>query len=71
MVGRPHGWLVPPGDVPALAQALRALTLSPETRQQAGQTGQIRFQENFHIDAVVQGLRSVYADTLGRTRGAA
>lgn len=62
-----EGLLVPPGDEPALAQALQALLSDPERRQQFGRNGQIRSQD-FTWERVAGQVLTYYQELL-TTRG--
>jgi glycogen synthase len=56
------GWLVPPGDAPALAGALAdALRAGPEERRRRGLAGRALAERRFAWPAVVDGLIEVYS----------
>ena len=65
----PWGFLAPPGDAAALAQALRdALALSPEQRRAAGQAARAWVREHADVDRetakmaeVIEGVRTAAA----------
>ena len=58
------GLLIPPGDVAALAQALRRLLDDPGLRRQMGEAGRARILAEFSIDAMVEGNLAVYRQVL-------
>jgi glycosyltransferase involved in cell wall biosynthesis len=58
------GMLVPPGDVEALATALRALHADPERRARLGSAGKHRFDREYRIEAVTQAWDRTYRDVL-------
>lgn len=67
-----EGLLVPPGDVPALAQALCRLAADPGLRHKLGQAGLVRAEVRHAPAAVIDRLASVYATVLadpGRSYG--
>lgn len=63
------GLLIPPGDVPALTDALRRLLDDAELRRRLGEAGRARILAEFSIDAMVEGNLAVYRAVLaGRGR---
>jgi glycosyltransferase involved in cell wall biosynthesis len=48
------GWLVPPKDVPALADAISHLLDHDEVRRAFGQAGRKRVEQRFSLAAMVQ-----------------
>lgn len=54
------GLLVPPGDVPALTQAIQRLHASAELRQQLGQAAQQQVTQFHSMDAVAGQVREIY-----------
>lgn len=56
------GVIVPPGDVPALAEALLRVASTPEWRAVAGQRGRDEVQSRFTVDAAARGLSSCLRD---------
>ena len=61
------GFLVPPGDVPALARAMAALAADREGARRMGAAGRARADE-FSARRMVDGLADLYA-TLARAKG--
>jgi len=60
-----NGVLVPPGDVDALAAALRRIIDDPQTRQQMGINGRQLAVERFAIGTVVSDTMQVYREVVG------
>ncbi|MDP9270415.1 MAG: glycosyltransferase family 4 protein [Chloroflexota bacterium] len=60
------GLLVPPGDVPALADALARLARSPSLRERIGEAGHATVVDRFSIDAMVRRIEEVYDEELAR-----
>ncbi|HWU97635.1 MAG TPA: glycosyltransferase [Oxalicibacterium sp.] len=58
------GLLIPPGDVPALASALRRLLEDADLRKEMGQAGRARILAEFSIDAMVDGNLAIYRKVL-------
>ena len=58
------GWLVPPGDVPALAAAISHLLSSPETCQAFGRAGREQAVRDFSLEAMVRGHEEVFLSLL-------
>jgi glycosyltransferase involved in cell wall biosynthesis len=54
------GFLVPPGDPPALARALGRLLTDPGLRERMGQAGRHRVGELFSVDLMVERTESLY-----------
>jgi glycosyltransferase involved in cell wall biosynthesis len=63
------GFLVPPRDASALADALLKLAANPSLRQQLGASGQQRCRSFFSVDRMVQETRSLYAEVLASQTG--
>lgn len=55
------GLLVPPGDVGELARAVTALLKDPDGRKEMGRKGRQRVMKQFTVEAMMNGLSSVYA----------
>ena len=62
------GYVVPTGDVAALAKALDALLVSPELRQRFGEEGRRRAETVFTPQRMSESMLSVYRSVLGRTQ---
>jgi glycosyltransferase involved in cell wall biosynthesis len=58
------GYLVPPGDVNALAQNLRLLIADPERRHEMGNNGRKRARDHFSASRMVSDFAAVYAATI-------
>ena len=56
------GIRVPPGDAAALAEAIRALALSPERRASLGEAARRRVRAEFDIEVMIARLAAVYED---------
>lgn len=59
-----NGFLVPPRDVDALAEALARLIEDPELRRQMGARGRLRAEREFGLDAVIQQTLAIYRETI-------
>ena len=66
------GWLVPPGDPQALADAIAAaLALTPAARQAAAATARAHVAAHFTVEQMCHATLQVYAEVLsGRAAGA-
>jgi len=64
------GWVVPPRDANALADALRACLADPERGRMMGARGRQRVQTEFGAELMVERVLQVYADALGEERAA-
>jgi glycosyltransferase involved in cell wall biosynthesis len=53
------GWLVPPGDVEALAAALRAALADPRARAERGRAGHARLLERFGLPRMIDEVLTV------------
>ena len=60
-----NGLLVPPGDVPALRDAVDALLADPARRLALGAGGQRLMANEFSVDAMVEGNLRVYRELVG------
>ena len=58
------GFVVPPSDPSALAQAINTLRTDPTRRQQFAQAAQARARQNFSQAAMVAGVMAVYQRVL-------
>jgi glycogen(starch) synthase len=56
------GLLVPFGDVPALAAALRRLLDDPDLRQRMGEAGRRKVEEHYTWDRIVAAVATLYED---------
>lgn len=56
------GWLIPPADAPALAEALLNLIRDPETSRRMGTAGLQRVRERFSLDATVNRLAAIFSN---------
>jgi glycosyltransferase involved in cell wall biosynthesis len=59
------GWLVPPRDPAALAQALGEAHDDPDRRRRFGEAGRLRVEREFSIDATVAAYERLWAAVLG------
>jgi len=59
------GVLVPPGDVAALADALRSLIVDPARRTALGQAARRKAQLEFEESQVIQATIEVYREAIG------
>jgi glycosyltransferase involved in cell wall biosynthesis len=64
------GFLVPPGDVEALAQRVRRLLGDDATAEQMGRAGRRRVETEFSMDAMIAGFSSLYDGLAGQKLGA-
>jgi glycosyltransferase involved in cell wall biosynthesis/phosphoheptose isomerase len=64
------GVLVPPRDVPALAEAVRGLLADPDRRAEMGRAARRRAVQRFDWDVVAERTEHVLADVAGRRRPA-
>jgi glycosyltransferase involved in cell wall biosynthesis len=58
------GWLVPRGDVQALAARLRALLLDPDRRFTMGAAARARAEADFSVEQMVANISAAYDDVL-------
>lgn len=58
------GYLVPPGDVPALVARVRELLTDPTRAREMGLVGRARMATDFSADAFYAGTMRVYEDAL-------
>jgi glycosyltransferase involved in cell wall biosynthesis len=59
------GWLVPPGDTQALADALdEALSLTPARRLEIAARARAHVEERFTVDGMTDGYLKVYTELL-------
>ncbi|HEX2677270.1 MAG TPA: glycosyltransferase family 4 protein [Polyangiales bacterium] len=63
-----NGWLVPPGDADALAEAIRRLAGDPELRRALGEAGRAHVIEHLTWDASAAAFERVYERALQRER---
>jgi len=58
------GWLVPPRDAPAIAEAMLESLGSEQLRRHYGVAGRRRAQRSFTADHMVRGMQGVYDELL-------
>ena len=58
------GFLVPPKDPKALAEALRKLIENPELRRRMGEAGRKKAHEGFTLDRMLRETEQVYMEVL-------
>lgn len=63
VAGEDGAWLLPPGDLEAFAEAIKALEQTPEKRRRLGQKGRARAQR-FTWEATAQIIGQVYSRLL-------
>jgi len=60
------GFLVPPRDPDALAEALQKLLNDPELRQRMGEAGREKALREFTLDRMLAGTQKVYEEILSK-----
>lgn len=68
-LGGDHPWLVPPGDAPALAEAVRAAMSDPEARRRQALAGRRRWEKRFTAGRMAASTARAYRAALGQGRG--
>ncbi len=58
------GWIVPPRDPIALAEAIQEILEQPEVARARGRQGQERVQREFTIEKMAQSVLKIYEDSL-------
>jgi glycogen synthase len=58
------GWLVPPGDAAALAEALRVSLADPTRARRMGEAGRRRVEAHFSWDRIAEHTLAVYRDAI-------
>ena len=64
-----NGWLVPPGDAPALASAISAAMDDPERARRFGLNGREDVEAGFSWDVIADRLAEIYRRVAGRAGG--
>jgi len=62
------GWLVPPGDVPALAAAILRGLEDPAMAARMGQAARERMKERFSLEQMAAAYEQVYRGCLAQAR---
>ncbi len=55
-----NGHIVPPGDIAALTQALKELSVDPKLRQRLGAAGKARVEQSFTAKRMARRVRELY-----------
>jgi glycosyltransferase involved in cell wall biosynthesis len=63
------GWLVPPGDAPAMARALHEVAIDPGEAARRVEKGQRLVETRFSMDGIVRALEECYEDARSRRSG--
>jgi glycosyltransferase involved in cell wall biosynthesis len=66
-----NGFLVPAGDIEALAAAISQLIANPDLARRYGETGRRMVEEQFNVDLMVSEVQSLYDRLLGANAPAA
>jgi len=61
-----NGLLYPPGDVGAMAAAVRTLLRDPALRERLARAARLRFEARFTLEAHYRGMLSVFGETASR-----
>jgi glycosyltransferase involved in cell wall biosynthesis len=64
-----HGLIVPPGNVPALAEALLTLLNDPARRTAMGQAARARVRHDFSIDTITRQYEALYESVWSEQHG--
>ena len=62
------GWLVPPADAPALAEAIRMLLENPDLRKRLGKAGRQSIIERFNWRRNAEEVVQVYEQAIAKRR---
>jgi glycosyltransferase involved in cell wall biosynthesis len=60
------GFLVPPGDPKALADAIEKLLLDPALRQRMSRAARERIQEHFSLKEMTRKIEEIFTEALTR-----
>ncbi|HEX9005654.1 MAG TPA: glycosyltransferase family 4 protein [Bacteroidota bacterium] len=60
-----NGFLRPPDDPPALAEALGRVVADPPLRERMGRASRILFERNYHASAMAEAMEKVYERVRG------
>lgn len=63
-----NGWLVPPRDAPALAQALREAIAQPQLCARYGAAGRRIVERDFALDSIIRDTLAVYDELMAADR---
>ena len=66
-----NGFLIPPADPPAMADAILNLLQNPEKAVQMGNVGKKLVQEKFSVEAMVRSYEKLYTELMKKVRGTA
>lgn len=64
-----EGFIVPPENAGALAEALERLARAPDLRQRMGEAARLRLLQGFTEAQVKQSLRAAYTSMFGSSQG--
>ena len=63
------GLLGPPADVPALTMAIDSLLTDRDRAREMGSRARLRMEQMFSLEAMADGVETVYYELLGKVRG--
>lgn len=63
-----EGFLIEPGDVPALAERMLRISSDPDLRKRMGQAARRRVEAEYSLDGMIGRIMDVYCEVLGWER---